>query len=187
MAVRCQRLLFFLYHYVLSRHFVHHGASAARSARIPAPSKRRPARTCRRKSVFSQPVRHGRTPPHERPLWRRRRLLFQRRSLSGVRESGHQICNSRRKSRRKNCRAGEPWSSACPSVPLIPGKRLTRPSVFLLLIFLLFFLCIGLGLVVLLGIFGSLRVLGLFRFFRRAVAVGRRGRGRSRGRRAFLA
>src|SRR5271157_6407781 len=51
------KLLFFPCNYALSRYFFHHGASAARSARIPAPAKRCPARTCRDQSVFGEPVR----------------------------------------------------------------------------------------------------------------------------------
>src|SRR5208282_3473461 len=48
--------------YALSRGCFHHGASAARSAWLPTPTERRPARTCRDQSVFGEPVRPRRTP-----------------------------------------------------------------------------------------------------------------------------
>src|ERR1035441_4489569 len=76
--------------YALSRYFFHHGASAARSAWIPAPTERGAARTCRDQSVFGEPVRPRRTPPVQGSLWGRHRLLSQRRGLSGMRATGPQ-------------------------------------------------------------------------------------------------
>src|ERR1039457_4659922 len=89
-------------------------------------------------------------------------------------------CNSWRRFPMTNCLAGEPWWSACQSGAAVSGDRvigaaknpfggrlpdgpITRSSVFLVL----FVRGIGLGLVVLLGVFRFFLVFGVFRFLRR--------------------
>ncbi len=46
------------------------------------------ARASRDQGVFGEPVRPGRTPPFQRSVWGRYRLLLQRRGMSGMRAPG---------------------------------------------------------------------------------------------------